>query len=311
MTEIFCHGSFAACALLAPAVLAAPATLSWQTDLLAAMAQAQKEGKLVLIEFTGSDWCTYCIELKRTLLSTPEFAAYVSPAFVPVQIDVPIRRKLDPQLLARNKEICERYKVPGYPTLMVLTPQGQVVGGFRGDPGNGMEGVRRHLDAAQKFARLLSAAETMEGVEKARMLHAVYEALQPCMRPCTGLRERIVALDPQNVTGIHHELRVEAQRAAFRNELAATREPKAALALIERYLGEALPQNREEMMNARVAVLLATAQTVEDVLAVKALLVEICELHPETAEADKAAFEERFADPQQVLDYVKQHPPIW
>ncbi len=295
---------------LLPSALAAP-VLEWRSDLPAAMVQAAQEQKLVLVEFTGSDWCTYCVKLKREVLDTPEFAAYAQAAFIPVEIDVPIRRKLDPQLLERNKDLCKRYRVPGYPTLMVLTPQGQVVGGFRGDPGNGLEGVKLHLNAAQKFARILAAAENMQGLEKARALLTVYEALQPCMRPCTALRERIVALDPENVTGIHQELQIEAQRDTFRRELAATRDPQAALVLIERSLAESYPQNRAEMLNARVAVMLATAQTVDDVLAAKAVLMDICELTPETAEADKAAFEKRFANPQEVLDYVKEHPPIW
>ncbi len=299
--------------LLALPLLVAPmaSALEWQTDLPAALAQAGRENKLVLVEFTGSDWCTYCIKLKREVLDSPEFAAYAQASFVPVEIDVPIRKDIGADLLARNKEICKRYKVPGYPTLMVLTPQGQVVGGFRGDPGNGLEGVKRYLNEAQKFARVLATAESRQGVEKARMLHAVYEALQPCMRPCTGLRERIVALDPENVTGIHLELQIEAQRSAFRKALAAAREPQAALALIERSLPESYPQNKAEMLNAKVAVMLATAQTVEDVLAAKAVIMEVCELTPETAEADKAAFEKRFANPQQVLDYVQKHPPMW
>ncbi|MCK5682332.1 thioredoxin family protein, partial [bacterium] len=35
----------------------------WQTDFAAAKAQAQKENKLLLIDFTGSDWCGWCKKL--------------------------------------------------------------------------------------------------------------------------------------------------------------------------------------------------------------------------------------------------------
>ncbi len=298
--------------LLATAAMVAPALASeWTSDLPAAMKQAAAENKLVLIEFTGSDWCTYCVQLNRQVLSTPAFAEYIQPRFVPVQIDVPIRKSFDQELLKRNKEICQRYKVPGYPTLMVLTPQGQVVGGFRGDPGNGITGATRHLDAAQKFAHMLEAAEKLEGVEKARMLHAVYSALQPCMRPCTGLRERIAALDPDNVTGIHNELQIELQRNTFRSELAAAREPQAALAVVERHLRDTAPQNRAEIMQAKAAILLATARNEADILAVKTLLMEIAELNPETAARAKNALEERFANPAQVLEHVRQNPPRW
>ncbi len=299
-------------AFLMPLAVAPAMAAAWTSDLDAAMQQAAAEKKLVLVEFTGSDWCSYCIALNKQVLSTPAFAEYIRPRFVPVQIDVPIRRDFNPELLRRNQEICKRYKVPGYPTLMVLTPQGQVVGGFRGDPGNGMEGARQHLDAAQKFARLLAGAEQLQGVEKARRLHLVYSALQPAMRPSTGLRERIAALDPDNVTGIHHELEVERQRNEFRRELAATRgKPQAALELIARYLPIVAPQNRAEVLNAKVAVMLATAQSEEDILAARTVLFEICDLTPESAEKDKADFEKRFANPAEVLDYVRQNPPIW
>ncbi len=302
-----------ACAALLPLLpLAAPAQAAvWTHDLEAAKQQAAAEGKLVLVEFTGSDWCTYCVQLNRQVLSTDEFAEFIAPRFIPVQIDVPIRRDFNRRLLERNQQLCKRYSVPGFPTLMVLTPQGEVVGGFRGDPGNGMEGVRRHLEAAQKFARILAEAEALQGLEKARALHAVYSALQPCMRPSTGLRVRIAALDPNNATGIHDELQAEQQREHFRRELAATRDPKAALELTERHLATASLQNRTEILQARAAVLLAIAETEADLLAVKQLLLEIADSNPRTAAQTKAALEARFADPAQVLEHIRRNPPTW
>ncbi len=302
--------NLAVCAAL-PAMIAPAFSAQWSSDLEAAKKQAAAENKLVLIEFTGSDWCTYCIKLNKEVLSAPAFEEYIKPAFIPVQIDVPIRKSFDQELLKRNKEICKQYKVPGYPTLMVLTPQGRVVGGFRGDPGNGIEGVKKHLNAAQKFARILSAAEKMQGLEKARTLYTVYSALDACMRPCTGLREQIVALDPNNVTGIHQELQIEKQRADFRKDLAATREPAAALALVERYLKDAAPQNKAEILQAKSAILLSTAKTEADILAVKQLMMQIAQLNPATAERTIRAIEARFAKPAEVLEYIRKNPPTW
>ncbi len=301
-----CRALWPLAAMLVPAF-----ATEWSSDLDAALKQAAEENKLVLIEFTGSDWCTYCVKLNKEVLSTPAFAEYIEPLFVPVQIDVPIRSSFDQQLLERNKEICKRYKVPGYPTLMVLTPQGQVVGGFRGDPGNGIEGAKGHLNAALKFARMLDDAEKLQGVAKARALHAVYAALHPCMRPSSGLRERIVALDPENVTGIHRELEIEQQRADFRRELVAAREPEAALALVERYLPIAFPQNRAEILHVKSVVLLYQAKNVDDILAVKPILIEICDLNPDTAAQSKAIIETRFTEPEKLLEYLRDNPPKW
>ena len=36
----------------------------WQTDFEAAKAQAKAEKKIMLVDFTGSDWCGWCIKLK-------------------------------------------------------------------------------------------------------------------------------------------------------------------------------------------------------------------------------------------------------
>ncbi len=299
------------CTWTAAAIVVPAAAVPWSSDLGAAMQQAAEQGKLVLIEFTGSDWCSYCIKLNREVLSTPAFAEYIAPRFVPVQIDVPIRHDFDRKLLERNKELCRRYKVPGYPTLMVLTPQGQVVGGFRGDPGGGIDGARRHLDAAQKFARMLAEAESLQGEHKAVALHRVYSALQACMRPSTGLRERIAELDPQNVTGIHNELQIEQERNNFRRELAGALEPETALAVIERHLPGAAPQNRTEILHVKVAVMLALAKDEADILEARDLLLELAGEEQEGAERSRQIIEQRFANPAEVLEHLRHNPPMW
>ncbi len=305
--------SFSAAALVLPAALAAPAqaAVEWSTDLEAAKQQAARENKLVLIEFTGTDWCTYCVLLHKNVLSTPAFEAFMKPLFVPVQIDVPIRRDFDQKLLARNKALCKQLRVPGYPTLMVMTPEGRVVGGFSGNVA-GVEVAQRELAAACKFAKMLAAADKLRGVEKARALHQVYTAMQPSMRPSSGLREQIVALDPEDTTGIHSELRVEQQRADFRRELESTHgDAQAALALIDRCLTEAAPQNRAEFLQARCEVMQTLVRTREDVLALKALMLEIAELSPDREDQTKQLIEQRFANPDEVLQIILRSQRKW
>ncbi len=303
----------AAAALLPVAAMVAPAHagIEWTTDLEAAKKQAAKQKKLVLIEFTGTDWCTYCVLLHNNVLAKPEFEAFMRPLFVPVQIDVPIRKDFDQKLLARNKELCKQLKVPGYPTLMVMTPEGRVVGGFSGNVA-GVDVALRELEAACKFAKMLAAADGLEGVEKARALHQVYAAMQPAMRPASGLRDRIYELDPDDVTGIHSELQVEQQRNEFRRELEATHgDAQAGLALVERYLAEAAPQNRTEILQAKCEIMQTQVKTVEDVLALKALMLEIAELNPERAAQTRALIEQRFADPAAMLQVIRANQRKW
>ena len=68
------------------AVLGAPV---WVTDLPVAQAQAKKENKLVLMNFTGSDWCGWCKKLQKEVFSTKEFEQYAKDNVVLVEIDFP------------------------------------------------------------------------------------------------------------------------------------------------------------------------------------------------------------------------------
>src|SRR5262249_51123525 len=99
----------------------------WLTDLAAAKAQAAKEGKTVLIDFTGSDWCPWCIKLKQEILSQTEFEDYASRNLVLVEIDFP-RRKPQPEAVKKaSSDLANRYRIQGYPTLVFLNPQGNEV----------------------------------------------------------------------------------------------------------------------------------------------------------------------------------------
>src|ERR1051326_4751371 len=67
--------------------------LNWQTDLAKAQAQAKKENKLVMLDFTGSDWCGWCIKLNKEVFSKPEFVDYPKKNLVLVEVDFPRSKK--------------------------------------------------------------------------------------------------------------------------------------------------------------------------------------------------------------------------
>ena len=117
-------GSMAALALLQ----AGAAELNWLTDLPKAQAQAKSENKLVMIDFTGSDWCPWCIKLNKEVFSTPDFAAYADTNLVLVEIDFPRQKQQTPDLKKANQQLEKQYKIQGYPTVIVLNSQGKKVG---------------------------------------------------------------------------------------------------------------------------------------------------------------------------------------
>jgi protein disulfide-isomerase len=101
---------------------------TWLTDLPKAEAQAKAENKIVLIDFTGSDWCGWCIKFKKDVLDTPEFKEYAAKNVVLVEVDFPSKKAQTAELKKANKALEEKYKVDGFPTLVVLDKNGKEIG---------------------------------------------------------------------------------------------------------------------------------------------------------------------------------------
>jgi len=117
-------GLFAGLALLQ----AGAAELAWLTDLPQAQAKAKTEKKLVLLDFTGSDWCIWCVRLKEEIFSKPEFAEYANKNLVLVEVDFPRKKPLSEQQKKANRALAEKYQIKGYPTLIILDGNGNKIG---------------------------------------------------------------------------------------------------------------------------------------------------------------------------------------
>jgi protein disulfide-isomerase len=102
--------------------------LSWGTDLPAALNQARSENKMVLLDFTGSDWCGWCIKFDHDVLSTDKFAGYAKSKLVLVKLDFPSHKKQDAALKQANQELNKRFGVDGFPTFVLLNSAGRELG---------------------------------------------------------------------------------------------------------------------------------------------------------------------------------------
>ena len=111
------------------------AELDWQTDLPKAQAQAKTEKKLVMLDFTGSDWCGWCIKLNKDVFSKPEFVEYAKKNLVAVEVDFPNKKKLSPAQKQANDALAKKYEIRGYPTIVVLDSEGKKVGELGYQPG--------------------------------------------------------------------------------------------------------------------------------------------------------------------------------
>ena len=101
--------------------------LTWLTDLPAAQAQAKKEKKLVLMDFTGSDWCGWCIKLNKEVFNTPEFAKYAKDNLVLVELDFPRNKPQTAALKKANEALQAKHGADGFPTIVVLNSDGKEV----------------------------------------------------------------------------------------------------------------------------------------------------------------------------------------
>lgn len=100
----------------------------WHTSLPAAQAKAQEGSKMVLLDFTGSDWCGWCKRLTKEIFNTPEFAEYAKKNLELVEVDFPQRKKQTAELKAANEALQSRFQIRGYPTLIILNSAGKKIG---------------------------------------------------------------------------------------------------------------------------------------------------------------------------------------
>jgi thioredoxin-related protein len=93
--------------------------ITWETDLTKAIEVSKKSKKPLLMFFTGSDWCGWCIRLQKEVLMTPEFSVWAKENVVLVELDFPRRTPQSPELKKQNMELQQLFAVQGYPTVWI------------------------------------------------------------------------------------------------------------------------------------------------------------------------------------------------
>ncbi len=143
MKAITWLATFSVAALSASAFASAPK--GWSTELDSAIQRAKTEKKSVLVEFTGSDWCPPCIAMRKNVFSKPEFVAAASKKFILVELDLP---KGDKALSEKNQPLAEKYKIEGFPTVILLDSEGKEFTRFFASEFPDVAGFLKHLDQA-------------------------------------------------------------------------------------------------------------------------------------------------------------------
>ncbi len=135
---------------------------TWLDSVPQAMDQAKRENKLLLLDFTGSDWCGWCKKLDADTFSKPEFTDYAGKNLVLVVVDFPAHKPQPAALKGANKALKEKYDVKGYPTLVVLKPDGTVLWKQTGYLAGGPDKMIAKLDQVRSTPAVpASAAPTV------------------------------------------------------------------------------------------------------------------------------------------------------
>lgn len=136
-TKLFCLCAALTFFCLSTSVEASSPEIVWHTDYESAAAQATASSKPMLLFFTGSDWCSWCIKLEKEVLNTPDFAQAVADRFVFVKLDFPRHKTAPRNITALNATLQKRYDIQGFPTIVLVDTNQQKIGqtGYRAGGG--------------------------------------------------------------------------------------------------------------------------------------------------------------------------------
>ena len=125
------------------------AEAGWLTDYDNALKQAAAEKKPVVINFTGSDWCGWCIRLDKEVFSQQEFVNYAKDNVVLVKLDFPRKKPLSEAEKKKNEALAQKFGVRGFPTIVVLDPKGKQLGELGYQKG----GVAKWIESLEKVTK--------------------------------------------------------------------------------------------------------------------------------------------------------------
>lgn len=109
----------------------------WHTDFEKAQKESRRSGKPLLLDFTGSDWCHWCIRLDEEVFETSEFKDWARRRVVLCKVDFPREMKLPEEQAAANKKLAQFYDIEGFPTIVFLSPKKVEIGRFGYAKGGG------------------------------------------------------------------------------------------------------------------------------------------------------------------------------
>lgn len=126
--------------------------LVWSSDLDAAKKQAQQENKMILLNFSGSDWCGPCIRLHKEIFNSEAFTAYAKDRLVLLNADFPRLKKnqLAKSKQLQNNKLADEYNAGGaFPLTLLLDANGKIIKRWEGLPNETPEAFVKEITSAR------------------------------------------------------------------------------------------------------------------------------------------------------------------
>ncbi len=139
----------------------------WSEDFAAAQEQAGKSGKLILLAFSGSDWCGWCVKMEKEIYSDKKFISGAKKKFLLLMIDSPRDKSILSALAQKqNPGLTQKYRVGGFPTTLIVDAKGEEVHRFGGYQRGGVEGFLEALDKVAEKAGVKGVVEISDAEAK-------------------------------------------------------------------------------------------------------------------------------------------------
>ena len=197
----------------------------WVSDFEKAKKTAAAEGKDLLMDFTGSDWCGWCIKLRKEVFDLDAFKAAAPKNFILVEIDFPQNKsKLSKEIQDQNAKLGQQFGVQGYPSIVLADAQGRPYA-QTGYQEGGPEKYLKHLDELRavkaKRDEAWKKAEGAQGVEKAKFLAAGLKVLdeEVASKHYAKVISEITQLDPKDETGVGASMSFKSDLAKMQGDL--------------------------------------------------------------------------------------------
>lgn len=172
---------------------------------------AREQKRAVMLDFTGTDWCTACIHLRRRIIDSPAFEEALGHKLVLVSVEYPrtpaLKEAITPEEWEKREDLLRSYGLEALPAVVLMDEDGLPFGliqGTRRTPEEYIPLVQEALRVRDARDAALEAAGGMGGMERARALAGVLELLPDvCRDKYHSLLEEIEALDTQRVLAFH------------------------------------------------------------------------------------------------------------